>query len=264
MSHPGITAGAELQRIGYAGTTPCSYEANPLGAHFEIHIEQGPVLEAHSERVGVVTGGQAYKWFNIKIQGRDSHAGTTPFDYRADPMMAAARFLLMTHEVARSHGGLATTGIFHAEPGSVNTIANHVNFTLDIRHVNDNVIAEMEKEMRAKAAQVIRTADSRNQCEITWTFLQDNSATHFHPECRAAVKEAALASLPKEQVRELVSGAGHDSCATSRRVPTAMIFVPCAGGLSHNPEEYAAPEDCALGAQVLLDAALLYDSRRKA
>lgn len=261
MARPGVTAASELERIGYDGGTPCSHWNNPLAAHFEVHIEQGPVLEAHRERIGVVQGGQAYEWFKIRIQGRDSHAGTTPFDYRADPMQAAARFLLMTHDVARSHNGLATTGIFRLEPGSVNTIPNHVEFTLDIRHVDDAVLSAMEAEMRARGEGLLQT-DSRHQCTMTWEFLQDNSATHFNADCKAAVKEAALASVSPAEVREMVSGAGHDSCATSRTVPTAMIFVPCAGGVSHNPSEYATPEDCALGAQVLLDAALLYDSRR--
>lgn len=266
VAHPGVTAGSELKRIGYNGTHSCSHKASPLAAHFEVHIEQGPILESHNERVGVVQGGQAYKWFKVKIQGRDSHAGTTPFDYRADPMQAMARFVLLSNEVARKHGGLATHGIFQLQPGSINTIPNNVEITLDIRHVKDDTLAAIEAEIKARVdSEIVKAAPTaRNQVEFTWDVLFDNPATYFHPECKAAIKESALASLPAEQVREMVSGAGHDSCATSRLVPTGMIFVPCKDGLSHNPSEYTTPEDCALGAQVLLDAALLFDSRRKA
>ncbi|KLT45198.1 amidase [Cutaneotrichosporon oleaginosum] len=264
VANPGVSAGAELDRIGYKGSVPASHKANPLAAHFELHIEQGPVLESHNQRVGVVQGGQAYKWFTIRVNGRDSHAGTTPFDYRADPMLAASQFIVAAHQIAKEHHGLATTGIFHLQPGSINTIPNVVEFTLDIRHVDDAQLALIEKAIREASDKIAANDNARYKCSIDWEVLFDNPATKFHPLCTGAVEKAACASVPSEQVRKIVSGAGHDSCATSRICPTGMVFIPCREGLSHNPREYSTPEDCALGAQVLMDAALLFDSQRTA
>ncbi|KAL1409554.1 hypothetical protein Q8F55_003538 [Vanrija albida] len=258
-----VTTLSELQRIGYAGDVPCSWEANPLGAHFEIHIEQGPVLENAGQRVGIVRGGQAYKWFEIIIRGRDSHAGTTPMDCRADPLLTAAQFIVAASSIARAHGGLCTNGIFTAKPGSVNTIPNEVRFSLDIRHVEDGALAAIEAEIRARGEEITKTG-YKVECSVEWKPLYANPAIRFHPACVAAVRAAALGNVAEEDTREIISGAGHDSCCTSKRVPTGMIFIPSKDGLSHNPEEYSTPEDCALGAQVLLDAVLIYDSQRTA
>ncbi|KAL1409225.1 hypothetical protein Q8F55_006058 [Vanrija albida] len=258
-----LIAGEELARIGYAGDVECSAAANPLGAHFELHIEQGPVLPENKQRIGVVAGGQGYKWYTVTIRGRDSHAGTTPFAYRADPMLLAARFLTRAHEIAKTHSGLVTTGIFHAHPGSINTIPHNVFFSLDFRHVDDAGVAAIDGGIKAMARE-LEAEGGRYKCAIEFEPLFDAPAVAFHPACREAIRTAAEGSISKQEVRDIISGAGHDSCATNLHCPTGMIFVPCKDGLSHNPEEYATPEDCVLGAQVLLDAALLYDQGRKA
>lgn len=270
-----ITALAELERIGYKGALAASHEANPLAAHFELHIgescvgqeltaEQGPILEANKQRIGVVSGGQAYKWFEVTITGRDSHAGTTPLSYRADALLAAARFMVAMNGVAVKHNGVATTGIMRVEPASINTIPNRVVFTVDIRHPSDSALAAMEADIKSSASEIVaqRAQHQEDLCTVSWTELFDSPATVFDSACIDAVRAAGTASAGPEGIRDIVSGAGHDSCATAKRCPTSMVFIPCRGGLSHNPREYSEPEDCAMGAQVLLDAALVYDSKR--
>lgn len=259
-----ISTKSELERIGYLGSVPCSYEQTPLGAHFELHIEQGPILERENKTVGVVQGGQAYRWYELVISGRDSHAGTTPLDARADPVLCAARIISAANDIAHKHDGLATTGIFRLEPGSVNTSAREVTFTMDIRHMKDEALEEMEKELRAKVDELAKGEKPYRARPITveWKPLFANPAIKFDPACIAAVRDAAINAVGVDQTRDIFSGAGHDSCCTALRNPTAMIFVPCKDGLSHNPEEYATPEHCSIGAQVLFDAVLAYDSKR--
>lgn len=306
VSSPSTTTRAELERIGYLGPTPCSHSAVPLGAHFELHIEQGPILEREGKRVGVVRGGQAYRWFELTVDGRDSHAGTTPLDARADAMLCAARIISAAHDVAAAHSGLATTGMLSLQPGSVNTSARTVSFSLDIRHMQDAELDKMEAQLRQTVDDIARGPTPRTSCSVTWKALFRNDAVQFDPACIEAVREAAEFAAPGS-TRDIYSGAGHDSCLTAMHVPTGMIFIPvsscctaaaaaaaaavaaqrgaaqdgavlhrvlhralraldtnpqCKDGLSHNPEEYSTPEDCATGAQVLLDAVLAFDSRR--
>lgn len=261
----------ELERIGYLGGTKCDYNTNPFAAHFELHIEQGPVLEAEKRRVGVVKGVQAFKWFDITVKGRDTHAGTTPFYARKDAMLCAAKMIVESNAVAKKHGGLATTGILTQEPGSVNTMAHTVRFTLDIRHVEDSVLKTIEAECDAAFAK-IAGKDSEAGCEVEWKELVDSPAVKFHEDCIMAVEEAAeevCTDLPQTASdggklwKHMISGAGHDSCYTNRRVPTSMIFAVTKDGVSHNPKEFASDEDCAVGTQVLLGAVLRFDQRRK-
>lgn len=262
VADPSKTAGAELERIGYKGTLPADARQNPLAAHFELHIEQGPILEGEDAAIGVVSGGQAYKWLRCKISGRDSHAGTTPLAYRADAMLGAARIIAACHDVAAKHSGVATTGILTLEPGSINTIPHTVEFTIDIRHPDPAAVRAMEADIRTLSSSLLQTGN-KWECKVDFEEMFDAPAAIFAMECRDAIREAAIASVGEGKVRELVSGAGHDSCSTSKHCPTGMVFVPCKDGASHTPVEYASPEACANGAQVLMDAALLFDSRRE-
>ncbi|KAL4725854.1 hypothetical protein ACLX1H_006528 [Fusarium chlamydosporum] len=260
----------ELDRIGYTGDAPASYRSNPFAAHFELHIEQGPILEDEGLKIGVVEGVQAFKWFNITVKGRDSHAGTTPLYARKDPVLCATKMIVAANTIAKRFDGLTTTGIFTTEPGTVNTMAHTVRFTLDVRHVQDETLAKMVEECEAEFLRISHD-DSEKGCEVEWELLVDSPAVRFDPRCISAVEEAATdvcSTLPQNSSgklwKRMISGAGHDSCYTNRRCPTSMIFTPTRSGISHNPTEYCSPEDCALGASALLGAVLRFDKTRAA
>lgn len=161
---------------------------------------------------------------------------------RADPLLLSARLMVAANAVAIKHGGCATTGIMSLKPGSINTIPNLIDYTLDIRHPDDAALAAMEADIRAAAAALV-AEESRYKCTIELDKIFDYAATKFHPDCIGAVRTAAEATVGADMAREIVSGAGHDSCATSKHCPTSMVFIPCEEGLSHNPREYATPED---------------------
>ena len=259
----------ELERIGFLGEIPASHEAQPIAAHFELHIEQGPILEDEKRRIGVVIGGQAYRWFQITIKGKDCHAGTTPFRARQDAVLAAAKMIVESNSIAKEHNGLATTGVIEMKPGSINTMAHTVQFTLDIRHHSDAKLSEIEDACR-KAFARIGSDECERGCSVSWDEWTNSPAVEFHPDCIAAVQasaEEACAGLTAESDdgllwKHMVSGAGHDSCYTNRICPTSMIFTQTRAGMSHCPDEYCSPEDCALGTQVLLGAVLRYDELR--
>ncbi|KAJ3945503.1 hypothetical protein N0V92_013482 [Colletotrichum tropicale] len=258
----------ELDRIGYTGERAASYRTNSFAAHFELHIEQGPILEDEKQKIGVVQGVQAFKWFNITVRGRDSHAGTTPLYARKDPVLCASKLIVAANAIAHEFNGLATTGIFTTDPGTVNTMAHTVKFTLDVRHVEDAVLGEMVRRCEEEFERIGKD-DSGKGCVVDWELLVDSPAVQFHPDCIAAVEASAAdvcSTLPEagesKLFRPMISGAGHDSCYTNLRVPTSMIFTQTREGISHNPTEYCSPEDCAIGANVLLGAVLRYDKLR--
>jgi acetylornithine deacetylase/succinyl-diaminopimelate desuccinylase-like protein len=161
---------------------------------------------------------------------------------RADPLLASARLMMAANTVAIKHGGCATTGIMSLKPGSINTIPNEVEYTLDIRHPSDDALALMEADIVA-AANAIVAEQAKYRVSIEFDKMFDYPATTFHPDCREAIRAAGEASVGPTGTRDIVSGAGHDSCATSKHCPTGMVFIPCQEGLSHNPREYATPED---------------------
>jgi hydantoinase/carbamoylase family amidase len=197
----------ELQRIGWLGETKCSHESMPLGAHFELHIEQGPILERANKKIGVVTGGQAYRWFTISIRGREAHTGTTPMEDRSDALQASARIIVASREIAKQHGGLCTTGILKLQPGSTNVIPGTVEFSLDIRHPEDNAVGQIEKAIHKEA---IRITKDEGQCKLQWTMDTDSKAVNFDPHCIQAVRESAQEAVGDDKWIEMRSGAGHD------------------------------------------------------
>lgn len=183
------------------------------------------------------------------MKGRDSHAGTTPLYARKDPVLAASKLVVAANTVAKKHQGLATTGIFTTDPGTVNTMAHTVSFTLDIRHVQDGVLAQMTKECEDEFQRICQE-DSEKGCQVEWELLVDSPAVEFHKDCISAVEQSAedvCSSLPgadqKKLWKYMVSGAGHDSCYTNTRVPTSMIFTQTREGISHNPTEFCSAED---------------------
>ncbi|KAK4978424.1 hypothetical protein LTR66_010593 [Elasticomyces elasticus] len=269
------TMKTELERIGYLGTTPASYKHVPMAAHFELHIEQGPILEAEQRKIGVVQGVQAYRWFTIEVKGRDCHTGTTSFAHRADALLAASKMILYSHRAASRVGALASTGILTLKPGSTNTVPGTVRFSLDLRAPKDSVVEEVEKACKSAFSAIATGEDvdglnkdctpSNRQCSVSWTTDSVSPATNFHDDCIGCVTEAAadlFGADATKLTKRMVSGAGHDSVYTSKRVPTSMVFIPCRDGVSHNPAEYSTPEDCAIGAQVLMGAVVRYDRLR--
>jgi len=246
--------GDELVRIGYQGSEPCGQ--HKLAAHFELHIEQGPILEAEGKTIGIVTGVQGMRWYEVTVTGSESHAGSTPMKLRRDALLASARMVDAINAVGHAHPpGVSTVGLLESRPNSRNVIPGSVFFTIDLRHPDDAEVAAMEREVERE----LHAIAGRSRVEIAFQRVWDSPAVHFHPDCIAAVRRAAEAT--GQPAREIVSGPGHDSAYVARVAPTSMIFVPCEGGLSHNELEKAEPEHVAAGANVLLRAVLETDQR---
>lgn len=251
----GKTFGEELDRIGYRGAEKSG--VRKLGAHFELHIEQGPILEAEGKTIGIVTGVQGMRWFEVTVTGAESHAGSTPMPLRRDAMLAASRMIQAVSEIALNHApsAVGTVGLVECRPNSRNVIPGEVFFSVDLRHPSDAVVAEMEDELRAGIAALVADGKVQAQVERVW----DSPAVHFNEDCIAAVTRAAESQ--GYPARRIVSGPGHDSAYIARVAPTSMIFVPCEGGLSHNEAEKTEPEQVTAGANVLLRAVLDTDQR---
>ncbi len=249
----GVTLGEALAVSGFAGSAPV--DDHPLAAHYELHIEQGPVLEAAETEIGVVIGVQGIRWFDVTIAGLACHAGTMPMAMRRDPLNAAARLALAVDAIGRSDPGvsLSTIGIFEAWPGSRNTVPESVRMSIDLRHPDTSGLDRLEASFRIAAQDIATTAGAH----ITITPVWQSPAVEFAPECIAAVRGGATALGLSHQ--DIVSGAGHDSVYVSRVAPTAMIFVPCEHGISHNEAENITFAQAEAGANVLLHAVLAHD-----
>jgi len=250
----GESFGAALEKIGYRGPESCG--AHKLSAFFELHIEQGPFLEAESKDVGVVTGVQAMRWYEVTVTGTDCHAGTTPMARRHDALLGAARLVEAVNAGARKFPeAVGTVGRLEVAPGSPNVIPGEVFFTVDLRDPDAGVIDRMERDFVAAAKNI---GDGLGLA-IDFKRISAEPAVRFDKDCieavRAGVKASGLTS------RDIISRAGHDAAYVSRVAPAAMIFVPCKDGISHNETEFSSKEQCAAGAQVLLQAVLDYDRR---
>jgi len=246
----GHTLGAEIERIGYAGPEPVG--GRRIGAYLELHIEQGPVLEAEDKLIGVVTGGRAQRWYEVTVTGQEAHAGPTPMDRRRDALVGASRMIDAIHKIGLDFGAdaSATVGHVQAYPNSPNVVPGRVFFTIDCRHPDADVLTEMDGALRSTCTQLAEAARLAVEVKEIWHCPR----TVFDTRCVAAVRDAAeKAGLP---ARDIVSGAGHDAFYVATVAPAAMIFVPCKDGISHNEAEYASPEACAAGAEVLYRAAL--------
>jgi len=246
----GKTMGEELKRIGYAGDLPCG--GRPFGAFFEAHIEQGPILEAEKKTIGVVTGAQGQRWFEIWLTGQEAHAGPTPMTVRHDALLGAARLVQEANRIGLSEApwGRATVGMMQVSPNSRNTIPGHVFFTVDFRHPDDAALSRMDAALRAAAKTVAEEIGLTLKLEEIWY----SPPVAFDPNCVDAVRKAAgTLGMP---AMEIVSGAGHDAVYVSKVAPTGMIFVPCENGISHNEIENATPADIGAGGDILLHAML--------
>ncbi|HTI01098.1 MAG TPA: Zn-dependent hydrolase [Acidisoma sp.] len=251
----GVRFGDALGEIGFVGAEPCGQ--HKLAAHFELHIEQGPILEAEGKIIGVVTGVQGMRWYEVTVSGNDSHAGSTPMTLRRDALLATARMIEVVHGIALEHAphAVGTVGLIEARPNSRNVIPGETFFTVDFRHPDDSVLAVMEKKLKERLAAVADASAVTAEVTCIW----NSPAVHFDADCVSAVRQAAeQGGFPH---RDIISGAGHDSAYVAAVAPTTMVFVPCAGGVSHNETESAEPGDVAAGANVLLQAVLAMDAK---
>jgi N-carbamoyl-L-amino-acid hydrolase len=246
----GFSLGDELRRIGYFGEQVCG--EHPMAALLEAHIEQGPILENNEIQIGVVIGGQGQRWYDVTVRGKDSHAGPTPMPGRQDALVASAEIISKVQAIALEHtpDGVGTVGELYVKPNSRNTIPGEVWFSVDIRNPQDDALESMGIQFR----QVCSECSARHQVEIEIDEIWTKPPVQFDKKCINAVSQAVSDLAYSNQ--QIVSGAGHDACQVCQVVPTSMIFVPCAGGLSHNEHESAEPQDLEAGANVLLHAML--------
>lgn len=251
----GITFGEALAAIGYCGSEPCG--AHPLSGFFELHIEQGPILEDENKDIGIVTGVQGMRWYEGTFVGQEAHTGATPMRLRKNALLGAARMVEAVDRIAHRYPphAVATVGMIEVKPNSRNVIPGEVFFTIDLRHPSLETIEIAEKEIFAAFDSIL----SELQITGTLTRIWDQPPVAFDRSCIESVRQAAAVS--GYSAREIVSGAGHDAAYISRVAPSAMIFVPCLGGISHNEAEFSSREQCARGAQVLLQAVLDYDRK---
>jgi len=246
----GRTVREELVRGGVDLSAPL--ERRPVKAAFEVHIEQGPVLEQRAKRIGVVTGVQHMSRHEVVVTGQEAHAGPTPMDMRRDPVRVLADVLPACYAAAakrRPHARL-TVAVIETRPSSPNTVPGYLRFFLDLRHPD----AAEYRSLREEVEGVVQTALERHGLPGHIRCVWQAEGVTFDAACVAAVRQAA-SSLECEAI-EMVSGAGHDSVNVASVAPASMIFVPCAGGLSHNEAESASPADLETGANVLMHAML--------
>ena len=275
----GNSVRGELDRIGFRGEIPCSYEANPLLAHLELHIEQASELDEAQQPVGIVVGVQGVRWLEVDVIGRRAHAGSTPMNCRSDPLLGAAQMISAVNEIVcnrelAQRSTRATVAVINSSDAqSMNTILGHVHLGLDLRAPLDDDMDIIEARCRSR----LHSIATYHRLEINIRRTLNMPALSFDRTVTDCVRESAQTLGCS---KELVSGAGHDSAHTSKRVPTGMVFARSRDGISHNPAEFTRPEEyvvipfenrilgfelmtlsvsCAAAAQILLGAYLRYD-----
>lgn len=246
----GVRLGDELQRIGYAGEIPA--RARPIHAFFELHIEQGPILEEEGVEIGVVTSANGQRWYEITLEGVESHAGPTPMARRKDALLGAARIVELVNRIGWDHepAACATVGMIQVHPNSRNVIPGRVFMTVDFRHPDDERLASMDNALRGGVAEIAARTKLRHELSQMFYF----APTEFDASCVDAVRAGAQRLGLSH--RDITSGAGHDAVYVAMVAPAAMIFTPCIGGISHNESEDMKPEWATSGANVLLEAVL--------
>ncbi|WP_419911357.1 Zn-dependent hydrolase [Hoeflea sp.] len=244
----GKTFGEELQRIGWRGDEEVG--ARKMHAFYELHIEQGPILEAEEKDIGVVTHGQGLWWLQVTLTGKDAHTGSTPMPMRRNAGLGMARIAELVHEIAMSHQPEAVGAIGHCDfhPNSRNVIPGKLVFTIDIRSPHQDVLDGMKARIEAEAPKIAHDLGLEIEVEEAGHF----DPVAFDENCVTAVRNAA--ERLGYSHRNLVSGAGHDACWINRVAPTAMVMCPCVDGLSHNEDEDISPEWARAGADVLFHA----------
>lgn len=244
----GVRLGDELARIGYAGSAPVGGVCP--AAYFELHVEQGPLLEADRLQIGVVEGVQGISWRRIRIEGQSNHAGVTPTHLRRDAGLSAARIVTHLRDMAGDWGVLATVGRLHLEPDMINVIPRRATLTVDMRHPDEQRLRGAEEALDAWLPELT----ARDGVRISSEPLARSRPTPFDPDMVNIVEDSARRL--GYSYRRMVSGAGHDAQMMARICPTAMIFTPSKGGFSHCPQEDTEPEDLNRGLRVLCEAVL--------
>ncbi len=242
----GVRVADELSRHGY-DTEPAP-DIGPADCYIELHIEQGPILEASGKTIGVVTGGQGIRWYEIALTGEETHAGPVPMRLRKDPVPVLARLIDLVQEIGnRDPEARCTIGTVRALPGSINVVPGRVEITVDLRHPDEAELNVMHDALiQGCGALAKRFPDIALEVAPRWHSPVVRFDATLAGQVKSCCERLGLAT------RDMVSGAGHDAFHLARRVPTVMIFVPCRDGISHNPREYASPEDATAGADVLL------------
>ena len=246
----GLSIGSELERIGYAGKDEVG--SRKIHSYFEAHIEQGPILEAENKTIGIVTGAQGQRWYEINLTGVESHAGPTPMDRRKDALLGAARLIELVNRIGleNSPHACTTVGMINSYPNSRNVIPGQVFLTVDFRHPDDAILAQMNTELRNHLEEI--AAKTGLKYEINQILYLPPIV--FNENCISAVRQSSKSQGYTS--REIISGAGHDACNIASVANSSMIFRPCIDGISHNEVEDAKPEWVAAGGQVLLGAIL--------
>ena len=246
----GVSIGQALEQIGYAG--PHAVGAGAVHAAFELHIEQGPILEAQGVTIGVVSGAQGQRWYEVELNGRSAHAGTTPMDHRLDALLGFARVVEAVNQLGLEQGaeGRATVGMAQIHPNSRNVVPGRVFFSVEFRHPDESVLAVQDQQLREAVARIAGHIGLQHSVQQIFQY----APIAFDAQCVEVVRAASEALGYSH--RPMISGAGHDACYLNNVAPTAMIFVPCVDGLSHNEAEHIHPHWATAGADVLLQAIL--------
>ena len=246
----GKTLGAELERIGFKGEEPVG--GRPVHAYFELHIEQGPILEDENLDVGVVTHGQGQRWYEIRLTGFESHAGSTPMPRRKDALLGAARIVELVNAIGLSKAplGVSTVGMLNPYPNSRNVIPGEVFMTCEFRHPIDSTLSEMDAALKEGVETITKKIGLAYDLKQVFYY----PPVAFDPGCVEAVRRAAERFGYSH--RDIVSGAGHDACYLARVTPASMVFTPCVDGVSHNEAEDIKQEWSTAGANVLMHAVL--------
>jgi N-carbamoyl-L-amino-acid hydrolase len=246
----GVTVAEALDAIGYRGDRPVGFQK--FSGFIELHIEQGPILEAEGKTIGVVDSGQGVLWYDGKITGFESHAGSTPMPLRRDALATLSEIVLAMETTARQHGpkAVGTIGEAVIANPSRNVIPGEIAFTVDCRSADEAIMDALDSGLRA----AIKEISTRRKVDVKLDLVWRKAPTHFDPKLVNAVEDAA--KKLGFSYRRITSGAGHDACNLNTRIPAAMVFVPCKDGVSHNELEDATQADCSAGANVLMHTVL--------
>ena len=246
----GNVFGNELDKIGWKGSEPVG--AQKFHCYYELHIEQGPILETEGIDIGIVTHGQGLKWLEFKLNGKEQHTGTTPMNVRKDTSLAMSEIILAVNNIANQNqpNALGSVGHIEVSPNSRNVIAGETLFTVDIRSPDINKLNKMEKELETAAYEICRNYN----IEINIEQIGGFDPVEFNKECLDHLRTNAKKF--GYSYKDIVSGAGHDACWINTVAPSAMIMCPCVDGLSHNEAEEIKPEWAYSSTNVLLHSAI--------
>jgi N-carbamoyl-L-amino-acid hydrolase len=246
----GVTVAEALNEIGYNGDKPVGFQK--FSGFVELHIEQGPILEAEGKTIGVVDSGQGVLWYDGKITGFESHAGSTPMPLRRDALATLSEIVLAMENIAKIYGpkAVGTIGEAVIAKPSRNVIPGEIAFTVDCRSADAAIMDALDRDLRMAAAEIA----AGRKVDVTLDLVWRKPPTHFDAKLVDAVENAAKALGYSN--RRITSGAGHDACNLNTRIPAAMVFVPCKDGVSHNELEDATQADCTAGANVLMHTVL--------